>query len=342
MAQVKFYKGAFANYPASADANGLYYLALTDANGTKLYGQVKDGTGRLYTSNVFDAVLSTANDSSTKVLTFTTVDTNGNVVNSSVSFYPTSKTEFDKINSRLDAVDSSIAKLDSSVNAIETSLGKVDASIVADEATVADLSTYVRETVDTSISDISTRLNNTAVDASVSMTKNVDSDEYAAVYTITQGTKTVGEINIPKDLVVKSGEVSTHADNSTYIDLTLANDDSTIISIDVTDLIDTDSIDEKISALDYTDIAVENQYVSAVNEVDGVIAVTRVALPVVSVVGDEKYISVKNTDGAVVVSATYVDTSVNVANGSTGIATAKAVKDYADYVATSSLTWNEI
>lgn len=37
--------------------------------------------------------------------------------------------------------------------------------------------------------------------------------------------------------------------------------------------------DEKIGALDYTDTAVEGEYVSAVNEVDGKISVTRKALP---------------------------------------------------------------
>ena len=38
-------------------------------------------------------------------------------------------------------------------------------------------------------------------------------------------------------------------------------------------------VDEKIEALDYTDTAVAGEYVSAVNEVDGKISVTRVALP---------------------------------------------------------------
>jgi len=343
MAQVKFYKGAFANYPQSSpNVNGLYYLALTDGNGARVYGQVKDGTGRLYTSNVFDAVLSTADDSSTKVLTLTTVDANGNVVNSSVSFYPTSKAEFDKINSHLDVVDGSIGKLDTSVNAIETSLGKVDASLVADEATVVDLSTYVYETVDASLIDISTRLANAAVDASITITKDENSNDYAAVYTITQGTKTAGVINIPKDMVVKKGEVNTHSDGSTYIDLTIANSNGDVVSVNVTDLIDIDEIDDKISNLDYVDTSIENYYVSFVGEVDGIISVNRVALPVVSVAGDNQYISAENTDGAVVVSATYVDSSTDVANGRTGIATAKAVKDYADYVVTEGLVWNTL
>lgn len=45
-------------------------------------------------------------------------------------------------------------------------------------------------------------------------------------------------------------------------------------------------ITDAINALDYSDSAVENQYVSSVTETDGVISVTRVALPVVSVTYD--------------------------------------------------------
>lgn len=40
-----------------------------------------------------------------------------------------------------------------------------------------------------------------------------------------------------------------------------------------------DYVDGKVEGLDYTDVAVDGEYVSAVNEVDGVISVTRKALP---------------------------------------------------------------
>lgn len=290
MAQVKFYKGAFANYPVSPDTNGLYYLSLTDANGVKVYGQVKDGAGRLYTSNVFDAAITTADDASSKVLTISTVD-NGIVSDASLSFYPITKEEYDAINSSI-------------------------ANVEADSAVVIE--------------------------------KDETSTDYAAVYNFYQGTSDtslIGTVNIPKDLVVKSGDVSLHSDGSTYIDLTLSNDDSTVISINVNDLIDEGYVDEKIQALDYEDTAVDNQYVSAVSEVDGVISVTRADLPVVSVSGDSSsFISAETTDGAVTVSATVISTSTGIEDSSTtdGLVSASAVKYYIDTFIANSLEWNEL
>ena len=60
-------------------------------------------------------------------------------------------------------------------------------------------------------------------------------------YAIKQNGTTVATIDIPKDLVVKSGKVVTNPDDShtgTFIELTLANDDTTKIYIDVSKLID--------------------------------------------------------------------------------------------------------
>lgn len=55
------------------------------------------------------------------------------------------------------------------------------------------------------------------------------------------------------------------------------------------------SIKTAISALDVTDAAVEGEYVSSVSEVDGVISVTRAALPTLSVkTGSENYTAVAN------------------------------------------------
>lgn len=54
-----------------------------------------------------------------------------------------------------------------------------------------------------------------------------------------------------------------------------------------------------IEALDYTDNAITNQYVSKVDEVNGKIEVTRTALPVISVASDNSSVNVTNTSGAV-------------------------------------------
>lgn len=67
------------------------------------------------------------------------------------------------------------------------------------------------------------------------------SDDYAKVYTIKQGGSTVGSINIPKDMVVKSGSVvvnPTGQTAGTYIELVLANATEDKIYVNVGSLVD--------------------------------------------------------------------------------------------------------
>lgn len=63
---------------------------------------------------------------------------------------------------------------------------------------------------------------------------------YLKSYTIKQGSTTVGTIDIPSDMVVKSGTVVTNPPGKvgTYIELTLANTDQDKIYIDVETLVD--------------------------------------------------------------------------------------------------------
>lgn len=66
-------------------------------------------------------------------------------------------------------------------------------------------------------------------------------NDYAKVYTVKQGTETVGTINIPKDMVVQSGEVVINPegqDAGTYIKLTLANATNDVIYVNVGTLVD--------------------------------------------------------------------------------------------------------
>ena len=66
-------------------------------------------------------------------------------------------------------------------------------------------------------------------------------DDYAKVYTIKQGGSTVGSINIPKDMVVKSGSVvvnPTGQTAGTYIELVLANATEDKIYVNVGSLVD--------------------------------------------------------------------------------------------------------
>lgn len=78
--------------------------------------------------------------------------------------------------------------------------------------------------------------------ATYSVTKDITSTDYAAVYHLTKtvnGTTTnIGEaINIPKDLVVKSGSII-EKDNKKYLQLVLNDTAETKIEVEVTDLVD--------------------------------------------------------------------------------------------------------
>ena len=78
--------------------------------------------------------------------------------------------------------------------------------------------------------------------AEYSVTKDETSDDYAAVYHLTKGGVNIGAaINIPKDMVVKSGSVVTNPTGQTkgtYIELVLANATNDKIYIPVDQLIE--------------------------------------------------------------------------------------------------------
>ena len=71
-----------------------------------------------------------------------------------------------------------------------------------------------------------------------------DSSNYAKVYTFTQNNKTIGTVNIPKDMVISFGAVETKASSGawgeagTYLVLTLANATNDKVYINVGDLIE--------------------------------------------------------------------------------------------------------
>lgn len=74
----------------------------------------------------------------------------------------------------------------------------------------------------------------------VEVSENTGGD-YAKSYTIKQGGKTLSTINIPKDMVVSSGQLvenPTGYPKGKYIELVLANSDNTKIYIAVSDLVD--------------------------------------------------------------------------------------------------------
>ena len=116
-----------------------------------------------------------------------------------------------------------------SVNALDTRVGVIPSGSGA--STVID---YVDKKIEAipEQTDYSLTINNPA------------SSDYAQVYEFKQLGHTIGTINIPKDMVVQSGTVETHAEAGawgkagTYLHLVLANADNSNIYINVGDLIE--------------------------------------------------------------------------------------------------------
>lgn len=116
-----------------------------------------------------------------------------------------------------------------SVDALDTRVGVIPSGSTA---------TTVVEYVDKKIEAIPEQK-----DYSLTVT-NPESSTYAQVYEFKQLGKTIGTINIPKDMVVQSGTVETHAEAGawgkagTYLHLILANAENSSIYINVGDLIE--------------------------------------------------------------------------------------------------------
>ena len=116
-----------------------------------------------------------------------------------------------------------------SVEALDTRVGVIPSGSTA---------TTVIQYVDKKIEAIPEQ-----IDYSLTVT-NPESPTYAQVYEFKQRGKTIGTINIPKDMVVQSGTVETKAEAGawgkagTYLHLVLANAENSSIYINVGDLIE--------------------------------------------------------------------------------------------------------
>lgn len=104
---------------------------------------------------------------------------------------------------------------------------------------VDNLSTENKEVVK-AINEVLAAVGTGGTAAAVTITEKGASGDYAQVYEFKQGTTTIGTINIPKELVVESGEVVTNPAGKpagTYIKLTLQNVTEPLY-IDVAKLVD--------------------------------------------------------------------------------------------------------
>lgn len=119
----------------------------------------------------------------------------------------------------------------------ETDIDNVEAAI----GTLSSLTTTEKRNLVGAINEVLQKVADAKTASAVSIEEDTTRPDYAKVYTVKQGTTTIGTINIPKDMVVQSGTVQTNPDNEhqgTFIVLTLANATADKIYIEVGTLVD--------------------------------------------------------------------------------------------------------
>lgn len=109
--------------------------------------------------------------------------------------------------------------------------------------TMDNLETTAKADLVTAINEVRNAVSAGGTAAAITMTEQTSDlgDGVAKAYVLKQGENTVGTINIPKDMVVQSGEVVVNPEGQTagtYIKLTLANATNDIIYVNVGTLVD--------------------------------------------------------------------------------------------------------
>lgn len=129
-----------------------------------------------------------------------------------------------------DTEDGSVAK------AVKDSADAINAKI----GTLADLDTTAKTDLVNAINEVRAAVDAGGTGSQVTMTTDTTTEGYLKTYTIKQGSTEVGKIDIPKDLVVASGEIVVDPDgqpSGTYVKLTIANQEAPVY-INVADLVD--------------------------------------------------------------------------------------------------------
>jgi hypothetical protein len=177
--------------------------------------------------------------------------------------------------------------------------------------------------------------------AEYSIVKAVDSGDYAAVYNLTKDGEVVGtSINIPKDMVVKSGEVITNPDathTGTFLVLTLANATEDKIYINVADLIEYVTSGSKTGDMVVIDVSADHKVTATIT--DGTVTKAKLAVDVQTSLGKADSavqaddIAEGATDGTIAVKG--ADVAVHGLKDAAYV-TVKSLNDYADNAATTA------
>lgn len=173
---------------------------------------------------------------------------------------------------------SEITSVLSRLTQVETDIDNIkDAVGALDELTTTEKGNLVG-----AINEILTKVEELAKEK-VTIEEDTTSSDYAKVYTVKQGTTTIGTINIPKDMVVQSGRVVENPDDEhigTFIELTLANATADKIYVEVGTLVDIYTAAESATQIQ---LAINDREISA-TIVAGSVTATELAANAVTTV----------------------------------------------------------
>lgn len=139
------------------------------------------------------------------------------------------KTAVEKLNGD-ESIDGSVKKQ------IKDAVDVVDGKI----GTLANLNTTAKTDLVNAINEVRAAVEVGGTGSQVTIDTSTTTDGYLKTYTIKQGTTEVGKIDIPKDLVIQSGEIVVDPDGQTagtYLKLTIANQTNPVF-VNVKDLVD--------------------------------------------------------------------------------------------------------
>lgn len=248
-----------------------------------------------------------------------------------------------KLSSQKD-VEDALQKITKNENDIDKLEKEISALIGSEEGQT------IHDIVENAIAESETKM-------TVSIDESSASEEFSKVYTIKQGDSQIGQINIPKDMVVRSArvEVLTEQDEKqheagTYIVLVIADSAEDEIWINVTTLIDIYTAEQDAKEIQLT-VDQETNIISA-KIVDNSITKTKLAEELLEAINKAEKsiqsITTGQTNGTISVDGTevsvaglgtaaYQDESAFDATGSAAAAE-KNAKDYVD----EALTWDKI
>lgn len=141
----------------------------------------------------------------------------------------TNKANIEKLNGD-ETTDGSVKK------AVKDSADVINAKI----GTLADLDTTAKTDLVGAINEVLQSVEAGGTGSVVTITTDTTTDGYLKTYTFKQGNTEIGKVDIPKDLVIQSGEIVVDPDGQTagtYLKLTIANQTAPVY-INVADLVD--------------------------------------------------------------------------------------------------------